>query len=63
MTFFGSIVTIALAIFLAYILIQIYFDITERLGIPNAFSVALEILGGYILGIMLCMERGTDYGE
>lgn len=39
------------------------YKIFVLLGIPNAFGVALEILGGWILGITLRMERGVYYGE
>lgn len=63
MTLFGSIAAVALAAILAYILTQIYFEVTKRLGIPNAYEVVCEILGGWILAFVLWYERGIDYGE
>lgn len=63
MTLFSSIVAVVLAAALSYILVQIYFEVTKRLGIPNAFGVACEILGGWILAFDLWYERGMDYAE
>lgn len=58
-----SIVAWTLVGLLTFIVAKMYDTITEQLGVSNAIDVAREVVGGYILGVMLRMERRTDYGE
>ena len=43
-----------------YGLYSLYFNITERFGLSNVFvemsRPVREVLGGWILGVMLCVE-------
>ena len=57
------ILNLFLGLFCVYGILALYFRVTERFGIPNTivemFDPVREIIGGWILGVTLYMERGT----